>query len=259
MQAASTQQSSAAMAQIHKAAADSGKNSRASVEQTEEILARLRDSRSAVSQLTAGVAEGLAEAQAVLGDVESLEESGRRIEKIVDSIALVAVQTTMLAVSGSVEAARAGELGEGFALVSTDIRSLARDSSENAERIKDLIQAIQGQVNAIRRELDQLTALLENEVEKNATLDGRLAGVEDSALALRSTNEDIARGAEDILATVSEVLAGTQQIAAAAQESGTAAAQAAIAARQQSQGVEELAAAIEEIALLAEELQASGS
>ena len=42
MQAASTQQSSTAMAQIHKAAAESGKNSRASIEQTDEILARLR-------------------------------------------------------------------------------------------------------------------------------------------------------------------------------------------------------------------------
>ena len=49
----------------------------------------------------------------------------------------------MLAVNGSVEAARAGEFGKGFAVVSTDIRNLARDCAENADRIKDTVKAIQ--------------------------------------------------------------------------------------------------------------------
>ena len=110
------------------------------VEQTDEIMGRLRDGRAAVSQLAGGVAGGLAEARAVLADVEALEESGRRIEKIVDAIALVAVQTTMLAVSGSVEAARAGDQGQGFALSPPTSGASARNASENADQIKDLIQ-----------------------------------------------------------------------------------------------------------------------
>ncbi len=258
LQAAATQQASSAMSQIQKAAVNSGKNSRASVAQMDEILARLRASRAAVTRLTAGVADGLVSARAVLTDVEALEGAGRRIGKIVDALDVVAVQTTMLAVSGSVEAARAGDLGQGFALVSTDIRNLARESSENAERIEDLVQIIQDQVSTVRRDLDQLVAILDKEVQANTILDDRLAEVETSAVSLRATNEDIARSADAISASVSEVASGTQQIAAAAQETGTASAQAAISARQQSQGVEDLAAAVEEIALLAEELQKSG-
>ena len=34
----------------------------------------------------------------------------------------------MLAISGSIEAARAGDFGKGFAVVSADIRNLAKDS-----------------------------------------------------------------------------------------------------------------------------------
>ena len=258
LQAAATQQASSAMSQIQKAAVNSGKNSRASIAQMDEILARLRASRAAVTRLTAGVADGLVSARSVLTEVEALEGAGRRIGKIVDALDVVAVQTTMLAVSGSVEAARAGDLGQGFALVSTDIRNLARDSSENAERIEDLVQIIQDQVSTVRRDLDQLVAILDKEVQANTILDDRLAEVETSAVSLRATNEDIARSADAISASVSEVASGTQQIAAAAQETGTASAQAAISARQQSQGVEDLAAAVEEIALLAEALQKSG-
>ena len=66
-----------------------------------------------------------------------LETIGRKIEKIVDAVALMAVQTTMLAVSGSVEAARAGDAGRGFAIVSSDIRSLGREASQNVERGED--------------------------------------------------------------------------------------------------------------------------
>ena len=75
----------------------------------------LQDNRTATMRLAAGVGEALKETLAVIGLMSGLDESGRRIEKIVDGIALVAVQTNMLAVSGSVEAARAGEAGRGFA------------------------------------------------------------------------------------------------------------------------------------------------
>ncbi|WP_425463823.1 methyl-accepting chemotaxis protein [Neomoorella humiferrea] len=58
------------------------------------------------------------------------------IDKIVDTIASVSIQTNMLAVSGAIEAARAGEYGKGFAVVASDIRNLAQESARNAEQIK---------------------------------------------------------------------------------------------------------------------------
>ena len=72
---------------------------------------------------------------ASLEQVVGLETTSRRIDKIVDGIALIAVKTSMLAVSGAVEAARAGDAGRGFAVVSGDISVLAREAEEQARTV----------------------------------------------------------------------------------------------------------------------------
>jgi methyl-accepting chemotaxis protein len=214
----------------------------------------LADSRKAVGALTEGVVTAVAANAAAQDMIEGLEGQAAAIGKIVDGLALIAVQTTMLATSGAVEAARAGEAGRGFAVVSGDIRTLARDASHNAELAKDLVTGIVAQIGKVRREVDQISAAAEAEAEKNRAIDEQLAVVETEAAALRAGADEITAGTADILATSSQVQAGIGQIAAAAEEASNAAAQAATAARQQSQSAEDLAAAIEEIALLANEL-----
>jgi methyl-accepting chemotaxis protein len=188
-----------------------------------------------------------------------LENSGRRIEKIVDGIALVAVQTNMLAVSGSVEAARAREFGRGFAVVSSDIRSLSRQSADSAGRAKDVAIAIQSQIGAVRRDLEQMATASHAAIRKNHSVLDRLASVESELVVLGQGSTELLAASDAILNSVRQVSAGTQQIAAASEEAGNSAAQSASAARQQAKGAEDLAAAIEEIAALADELDGAKS
>jgi methyl-accepting chemotaxis protein len=255
MQAAATQQANVAMEQIERATAASRDAASTAVERVEALAADLQDNRTATMRLASGVEEALRETQAVIGLMSSLDDSGRRIEKIVDGIALVAVQTNMLAVSGSIEAARTGEAGRGFAIVSGDIRNLARDASENADRIKDVVRQIRDQITVVRRDLEQSAALAQAEAARNAMTVERLGAVEGDVHAIRQGSASILSGSETILAAVREVRLGTQQVAVVAEQAGSAAAQAATAARQQARGAEDLAAAIEEIASLADELQ----
>jgi methyl-accepting chemotaxis protein len=254
IQAAATQQANAAMAQIGRSAALSQTNSRLAMEKVEQIGALVRDNRSDIVRLSDGVGDALSATHGAIGRIAGLEDAVRRIEKIVDGISLIAVQTNMLAVSGSVEAARAGERGRGFAVVSADIRALARNSSGNADRIKDLVRLIRDQIALVRRDLEQIAAASEGEVAKCRMMAERLASVEMDANALHQGSVGIMSGTESILKAVGEIQMGTEQIAAVAEEASTAAAQAATAARQQARGAEDLAAAIEEIASLAEEL-----
>ena len=143
---------------------------------------------------------------------------GRRIEKIVDAIALMAVQTSMLAVSGSVEAARAGDAGRGFAVVSNDIRSLAREASQNVERAKDTVLGILDQIATLKRDLEQVAANAETEIQGNRAVFAALDKVDVDMTALSVANQAILEGAEIILASVAEASGGARQIAAAAEQ-----------------------------------------
>jgi methyl-accepting chemotaxis protein len=207
-QAAATQESGAAMAQIQRSSQTMRAASSEAVERVEQARAQLRDSLAAIVKLTGGVEGGLAELRGVADLLRALEDLGRRIEKIVDAMALIAVQTTMLAISGSVEAARAGDRGQGFAVVSGDIRGLARDSGGNAERIKDLVWRLQSHIAAVQRDLDQVVALSEAEARRNRQIAERVAELERSAGALRVSNDEIVIAADKVLSGASEVLAG---------------------------------------------------
>ncbi|MBC9207841.1 methyl-accepting chemotaxis protein [Roseomonas aerophila] len=258
-QAAAAQQSSAAMAQIERATTATRATAEDAATRTAAMLPRLTQGRGAVEQLTRSVEDGLRETEAVALLADALDMSGRRIERIVDGMALIAVQTNMLAVSGAVEAARAGEAGRGFAVVSADIRGLARDSSENADRMKDVVRQVLGQIAAVRRDLELIGTASKTEIARNQGLAGRLGMAEDEVRGLSGGAAEILGGADFAMNAVREVLAGTQQIATAAEEASAASAQAATAARQQARGAEDLAAAIEEIASLADELSIAES
>jgi len=215
----------------------------------------LKDSRASVERLVSGVVAALEGTQASLATIVRLETIGRKINKIVDAIGLVAVQTTMLAVSGSVEAARAGDSGRGFAVVSSDIRSLARETSDSVERIKDVVSGILDQISTLRRDLEQVIGVAETEVQTNRAIAISLEKVESDAAAVATANKAILDGADEILAAAAQVAGGARQIAAAAEEASAASRQAALASSQQAQGAEDLAAAIEEIASLADDLK----
>lgn len=254
-QAAATQQTSAALTQIAKSADVAKDNAAKALERALGLEKALRDGRASADKLVDGVSTALATTKTSIQTIVRLETVARNIEKIVDGVSLVAVQTTMLAVSGSVEAARAGEAGRGFSLVSGDIRGLARETSNNADRIKETVRNVSDQISALRRDLEQVIASNELEVQNNVAVTSSLERLENDMAALGTANRDILQGADAILSAVQETAAGAKQIASAAEEASAAAAQASSASSQQARGTEDLAASIEEIATLAQELK----
>ena len=254
-QASAAQQTSAALSQIESTARLAQANAASAEQRVAATEATLGENRAAVEALIAGVTSAVGDTRESLATIVRLGEFGRKIQTIVDEIALVGVQTTMLAVSGSVEAARAGQSGRGFALVSSDIRALAQEASESVGRIKESVSGIVDQVATLRRDLDQVILAAESEVQSNRQIAAALVTLTEEFAALRESNRVIASGAAEILAAAAQTASAAQQIAAAAEQAGAASRQAATASVQQARGAEDLAAAIEEIALLADELK----
>jgi methyl-accepting chemotaxis protein len=258
-QAAATQESNAAMGEIETSASLSTENARDAVARTEAIADLLARNMTSMDGIASELGKGLADTRAAIETLSALDAKARGIERAVDRIILVGVQTSMLAVSGSVEAARAGAEGRGFAIVSGDIRKLADYASGTIEGAKDGVRSIQSTITTARRDLEITVQAAEAELSRNQQIMERLEKVQQDFAGIRAANDVILASADAVNIAVREVLLGTEQIAAVAQEAGAAAAQAASSAREQSSAAEELAAAIEEIALLSEQLQATSA
>ncbi len=187
--------------------------------------------------------------------LESLQDKIRKIEKIVDTIQNVSIQTNMLAVNGFVEAATAGEHGRGFSVVAGDIRNLAAESAENADKIKDLVREIQDQMSKVIADIGQSeTAAVEANgfasvtISKNTAVTGSveaIAGVRDSFYnALQGMKSGIEVSApevkevEETMEQVDEMIEGAAQVS-----------------QEQAKAINELANSIEEIASIADEMQ----
>jgi methyl-accepting chemotaxis protein len=214
LQASATQQASAAMTQIGRAAALADATAADSLAKVEACQTLLGESRARIGDLTRGQSLATEETRAVLELIETLDTSARAMEKLVDNMALVAVQTTMLAVSGSVEAARSGEHGRGFAQVSIDIRGLAKEAGDSADQAKDLIRAMQAQIALVRRDLEQIGAVADGEVQKSRSIDERLVSIAAAAEEVRAASQDIAGAAAGVRLAIEQVQEGVAQIAA---------------------------------------------
>jgi methyl-accepting chemotaxis protein len=254
-QAAATQQASAAFNQIEKTAQSIRESALRSLERTRQMDDMLGECRLQINSLSQGVKKSIDTMRQSLELIAGLENISRNIHKIVDGLGMVSLQTNMLAVNGAVEAARAGEYGKGFAVVSKDIRNLARDSGENAARIKDTLVAIQSQIAGVRRELESVIVGAEAENQKTDTVLAGFEVVEKDLAQIADVNGQISAGAETILASMKDVAQSARQVASVAEEAASVSTEAAAAAKQQARGAEDLAAAIEEIASLAETIQ----
>ncbi|GLY04728.1 MULTISPECIES: methyl-accepting chemotaxis protein [Actinoplanes] len=248
-------QTTDAVTQIEQGAQLSAKRGEAAVDRSDAILELLVTNREQVGSMIEAIGTAAREGTENVRKVTELEQISRRIDKIVDAIANVSIQTNMLAVNGSVESARAGEFGKGFAVVSTDIRNLARDSADNADRIKDLVKSVQDRIGEVRSDLEETSRLSLAEAESAKTTTARLEEIERDMQQVRGGNQEVREGAKQIAGSLAEIRSGLDQISSSANEAEQLAAQSATAAREQAQGAEELAAAVEEIAALADELQ----
>jgi len=105
---------------------------------------------------------GAAAGEALLA-VERLRESSAAIGNVVNLIAQIARQTTLLALNSTIEAARAGAAGKGFAVVATEVKALAVQTQHATEEITRKIEALRndaaGSADAVHRISQSIEAI----------------------------------------------------------------------------------------------------
>ncbi len=136
-----------------------------------------RDFRHGIELVVKGFVGSINNLREVHDEVTKLNKSFGNIRKIVDTITNVAIQTNMLAVNGNIEAARSGEYGRGFSVVAADIRALANESADNAEKMKDILDEMYERILNFQNELTEITALIRVQIEKSQSAVENLVSV----------------------------------------------------------------------------------
>lgn len=196
----------------------------------------------------------MAEGGAARGELDVIVKETRNVDKTVGSISNSIIQLNMLAISGSIEAARAGDFGKGFAVVSSDIRNLAKDSESNTEKINDTIESMNAEIDMVRTEWlkllvnqegerDQIVSLV-HEIDKITSM---LIDLLDRFTGLKTINDQNIEGLNQGLIGISEIQKAVELSARNAQESRKASELIIDTVNNISEGVEELAVMADEL------------
>lgn len=189
------------------------------------------------------------------GIIRSLGARSTEIGSIVEMITTIAKQTNLLALNAAIEAARAGEYGRGFAVVAEEVRKLAEQSGNSANRIADLIKIIQeettGAVKAMNRSTEAVKHGTEavNEVGENfRRIVDQFHNVTVRAEEVSAATEEMAAGADTLVRTMQNIASISEETAASAQE-------VAAAAEEQSASIQEVASSANVLAKMADVLR----
>ncbi|WP_040337059.1 methyl-accepting chemotaxis protein [Candidatus Blastococcus massiliensis] len=141
--------------------------------------------------------------------VARLATTMAEIDQIAGSISTIADQTNLLALNATIESARAGEAGKGFAVVAGEVKDLASETAEATERIRRVVDAVRGDVEAAGSALAQVQEVIAGVVETQATI---AAAVEEQSASTMQAQDAISGAsraatamADDLQRIVSEM------------------------------------------------------
>jgi methyl-accepting chemotaxis protein len=234
---AAANQFAASASQMAAAAEEGARTANSVAVASEEAFANVQTVASSTEQLSASISEigrqvsestrvadtARQVANATNDDVKALADAAGSIGDVVKLISAIAEQTNLLALNATIEAARAGEAGRGFAVVASEVKTLAGQTAKATEQISGQIQNVQAAtghaveaIGSIAKTIDQInaiTATIANAVHEQSTATQEISGnVRQTAAGTQEVASNIV-GVKDAAANTGET--ATQLMSAA--------------------------------------------
>ena len=211
--------------------------------------------RNTVSEIRDAFSNSIKEGNSAASELNVIVKETKSVDKTVGNISNSIVQLNMLAISGSIEAARAGDFGKGFAVVSADIRNLAKDSESNTDKINDIVESMNSEIDTVRTDWNNLLTSQGNEeslidalINDISKITDMLVDLLDRYTGLKAVNDQNIEGMNQVMIGINEIQKAVELSARNAMESRKA-------SELIIETISHIGEGVEELAVMADELQ----
>lgn len=177
----------------------------------EELSNSIQEIARQVADAAHVASTGKGQAESTNTTVMGLAEGAQKIGDVVNLINDIAEQTNLLALNATIEAARAGEAGKGFAVVASEVKSLANQTAKATEEISQQIGTMQ---ESTRQTVTEIEGVVEAMSKINTMTTEVAAAVEEQNAATQDIAQNIqqtATGTQDVSSNIIEVNTAAQQ------------------------------------------------
>ena len=179
--------------EVSQASRDATDNVQTVAAATEELTASVQEVGRQVTDTLGRVEEATGATRTSTEQVRGLSRAAERIGDVVSLIQEIAEQTNLLALNATIEAARAGEAGKGFAVVASEVKSLAGQTARATDEISTHISEIQQSTNSAVQAITGIMNMMEAVNETAAAMAG---SVEQQSTATAEISTSISVAAE---------------------------------------------------------------
>jgi len=156
----------------------------------EELSSSIKEISRQITLSSQSVRDTSDRSNAMQGKVKTLSQSAEHVGEIISLIQKIAEQTNLLALNATIEAARAGDAGRGFAIVASEVKNLASQTSKATDDIREQITAIQSATQDVVDAIDTITGGV-------ASIDGATTAVAAAMEEQQAATSEIARNVQE--------------------------------------------------------------